>query len=77
MSPDNIAEFQSLLLKILDSQQDASTIRTCLDAELVLAQIDDCASQQELIKYIETCDPVMLEIAAVLVKKWGRKPVRQ
>ena len=75
MSPANIAEFQSLLLEILDSQQDAGAIRDRLDAELVLAQIDDRPSQRELVKYIETCDPVMLEIAAVLVKKWGRKPV--
>ena len=48
MSPDNIAEFQSLLLKILDSQQDASTIHTRLEAD-ISAQIDDRVSQQELV----------------------------
>jgi hypothetical protein len=73
MSPDNIAEFQSLLLEILDSQQDAGTIRDRLNADITLAQIGDLDSQRELVKYIETCDPVMLEIAAMLVKKWGQK----
>jgi hypothetical protein len=77
MSPDNIAEFQSLLLEILDSQQDAGTIREILNADIALAQIGDGDSKRELVKYIETFDPVMLEIAAMLVKKWGRKPFRQ
>ncbi len=77
MSPDNIAEFQSLLLEILDSQQEPGTIRERLNADIALAQIGNCAIQQELVKYIETCDPVMLEIAAMLVKKWGRKSFRQ
>jgi aminoglycoside phosphotransferase family enzyme len=76
MSPDNIAEFQSLLLEILDSQQDAGAIRDCLNADISLSQIGDCDRQRELVKYIETSDPVMLEIAAILVKKWGRKPFR-
>jgi hypothetical protein len=39
MSPDNIAEFQSLLLEILDSQQDAGTIREILNADISLSQI--------------------------------------
>jgi hypothetical protein len=73
MSPDNIAEFQSLLLEILDSQQDADTIRKILNADIALAQIGKCDSPRELVEYIETCDPIMLEIAALLVKKWGRK----
>jgi hypothetical protein len=73
MSPDNIAEFQSLLLEILDSQQDANTIREILNADIALTQIGDRHSQRELAKYIETSDPVMLEIAALLVKKWGLK----
>ena len=73
MSPDNIAEFQSLLLEILDSQQDAHTIREILNADIAIVQIGECAIQRELVKYIETADPVMLEIAALLVKKWGRK----
>jgi hypothetical protein len=77
MSPDNIAEFQSLLLEILDSQQDAGTICDRLNADIALAQIGDRDLTRELVKYIETCDPVMLEIAAMLVKKWGRKPSRQ
>ena len=77
MSPDNIAEFQSLLLEILDSQQNAGTIRNRLNADIALTQIGECDVQQELVKYIETCDPVMLEIAAILVKKWGRKSFRQ
>jgi hypothetical protein len=76
MSPDNIAEFQSLLLETLDSQQDANTIREILNADIALAQVGECDSPRELVKYIETCDPTMLEIAAMLVKKWGRKPVR-
>ena len=76
MSPDNIAEFQSLLLETLDSQQDVDTIREILNAGIALAQIGDRDSPRELVKYIETSDPVMLEIAAMLVKKWGRKPVR-
>jgi HEAT repeat protein len=76
MSPDNIAEFQSLLLEVLDSQQDAGTICEILNADIALAQIGDRERLQELVKYIETSDPVMLEIAAMLVKKWGRKPVR-
>jgi hypothetical protein len=76
MSPDNIAEFQSLLLETLDSQQDANTIREILNADIVLEQVSECDSPRELVKYIETSDPVMLEIAAMLVKKWGRKPVR-
>jgi hypothetical protein len=73
MSPDNIAKFQSLLLEILDSQQDAATIREILNADIAPTQIGECNRQQELVKYIETSDPVMLEIAAMLVKKWGRK----
>ena len=71
MSPDSIAKFQSLLLEVLDSQQDASAIHTRLDAD-ISAQIDDRVSKQELVEYIETFDPVMLEIADRLVKKWGR-----
>ena len=77
MSPDNIAEFQSLLLEILDSQQDPGTIREIINADIALAQIDDLDSKQELVKYIETFDPVMLEIAAILVKKWGQKSFHQ
>jgi hypothetical protein len=77
MSPDNIAEFQSLLLEILDSQQDAGTIREILNADIAIAQTGKCAIQQELVKYIETADPAMLEIAAMLVKKWGRKSFHQ
>jgi phosphopantothenate synthetase len=77
MSPDNIAEFQSLLLEILDSQQDADTIREILNADIAIVQIDDFDRQRELVEYIETCDPVMLEIAALLVKKWGRKSFHQ
>ena len=77
MSSDNIAEFQSLLLEILDSQQDAGTICEILNTDIALTQIGECAIQQELIQYIETADPVMLEIAALLVKKWGRKSFHQ
>jgi HKD family nuclease len=68
MLPDNIAEFQSLLLETLDSQQDADTIREILNADIALVQIGECKIQRELVEYIETCDPVMLEITAMLVK---------
>jgi hypothetical protein len=64
MSPDQIAEFQSLLLEILDSQQDLTEIRSSLDALML---------DRELVEYIDTFDPVMVEVAASLVKKWGLK----
>jgi hypothetical protein len=63
MTPAKIAQFQAALLDILDSQSDATAI---------CASLSSLKLEAELVAYIDTFNPEMLEIAANLVKKWGQ-----
>lgn len=59
-----LAAFQACLLETLHQQTDADSILTALR---------NSESTQPFADYINSFEPEMLELAALLVKKWGRK----
>ncbi len=59
-----LAAFQAFLLETLHQQTDAASILTALR---------NSESTQPFVDYINSFEPEMLELAALLVKKWGRK----
>jgi hypothetical protein len=59
-----LATFQSTLLETLSSQDDPDVIKATLQQESLSPTLQD---------YVQTFEPEMLEIAAELVKKWGKR----
>ncbi len=59
-----LAAFQACLLETLHQHTDAASILTALR---------NSESTQPFVDYINSFEPEMLELAALLVKKWGRK----
>jgi hypothetical protein len=59
-----LATFQSTLLETLSSQDDPDVIKATLQQESLSPALQD---------YVQTFEPEMLEIAAELVKKWGKR----
>ncbi|WP_299406648.1 hypothetical protein [Acaryochloris sp. IP29b_bin.148] len=69
MQEQDLAEFQACLLEMLS---------TSAETEDILAQLSAQTLNQGLASYVNTFDPNMVEIAAILVKKWGqRRPQTQ
>jgi hypothetical protein len=62
-SEEELANFQAALLELLDTQQDLKDMRSQLQQNPAFAVFQE---------YINTFDDKMLEVAAELVKKWGR-----
>jgi hypothetical protein len=62
-SEEELANFQAALLELLDTQQDLKDMRSQLQQNPAFAPFQE---------YINTFDDKMLEVAAELVKKWGR-----
>ncbi|MBW4543369.1 MAG: hypothetical protein KME25_02810 [Symplocastrum torsivum CPER-KK1] len=60
----DIATFQSILLETLSSQDEPDVIKATLQQE---------ALSPALQNYVQTFEPEMVEIAAELVKKWGKR----
>jgi hypothetical protein len=61
---EELANFQAALLELLDTQQDFNDMRSQLQQNPAFAPFQE---------YIDTFDERMLEVAAELVKKWGRR----
>jgi hypothetical protein len=61
---ERLARFQAALLEILAQPLDTEGLARCLAAD------PDCEPYRE---YLATFEPRMLEVAAALVKKWGRR----
>ena len=61
---DELATFQSILLEKLSSQD---------DPDMLLATLQQEKLSPFLLDYIQTFEPEMVEIAASLVKKWGKR----
>jgi hypothetical protein len=61
---EELANFQAALLELLDTQQDLDVMRSQLQQNPAFAPFK---------AYIDTFDERMLEVAAELVKKWGRR----
>ncbi len=59
-----LAAFQACLLETLHRQTDAASILAALRAS---------EATQPFTDYVNSFEPEMLELAAMLVKKWGRK----
>lgn len=59
-----LAAFQACLLETLHQQTDAASILTALR---------NSEATQPFADYLNSFEPEMLELAAILVKKWGRK----
>ncbi|MBD1806140.1 hypothetical protein H6F98_11845 [Microcoleus sp. FACHB-SPT15] len=60
----DIATFQSTLLETLSSQDEPDVIKATLQQEALSPALQD---------YVQTFEPEMVEIAAELVKKWGKR----
>lgn len=63
-----LAAFQACLLETLHQQTDAASILTALR---------NSEATQPFADYLDSFEPEMLELAALLVKKWGRKATSQ
>lgn len=59
-----LASFQSRLLETLSSQDEPNVIKATLQQEPLSPALQD---------YVQTFSPEMVEIAAELVKKWGKR----
>lgn len=59
-----LADFQACLLDVLHKHHHAEEIMAALNASVATLAFRD---------YISTFEPEMLEVAALLVKKWGVK----
>jgi hypothetical protein len=59
-----LASFQSLLLETLSSQDEPDIIKATLLQEPLSPVLQD---------YVHSFSPEMVEIAAELVKKWGKR----
>ena len=59
-----LAEFQAALLELLDEPLSADEIISRLQNDAVFAPYR---------RYIDTFEPRMVEVAAELIKKWGRR----
>jgi hypothetical protein len=64
MQETEIATFQESLLEILSTQSSLSQILTTLQ---------ELSTPNEIAEYIETFDPRMIQLAADLVKQWGKR----
>ncbi len=64
MQEIEIATFQASLLEILSSQTDPAQILTTLQ---------ESSKSNAMSEYIATFDPKMVQLAADLVKQWGRR----
>jgi hypothetical protein len=65
MNETELANFQATLLDILSRYEHHHTVVKMLDAN---------PEGNELRSYIDTLEPRMIETAAELVKKWGKRP---
>ncbi len=61
---NELATFQSILLERLSSQDDPELIKATLLREPLSPSLAD---------YVQSFEPEMVEIAAELVKKWGKR----
>jgi hypothetical protein len=61
---DELASFQSTLLERLSSLDEPDRILATLQQEPL---------SPSLLNYVQTFSPPMVEIAACLVKKWGKR----
>jgi hypothetical protein len=61
---NELATFQSILLERLSSQDDPELIKATLLREPL---------SPSLVDYVQSFEPEMVEIAAELVKKWGKR----
>ncbi len=61
---NELATFQSILLERLSSQDDPELIKATLLREPLSPSLTD---------YVQSFEPEMVEIAAELVKKWGKR----
>ena len=59
-----LSKFQSTLLETLSSQDEPDVIKATLQQEVLSPALQD---------YVQTFEPEMVEIAAELVKKWGKR----
>ncbi len=64
MMSNELATFQSILLERLSSQDDPELIKATLLREPLSSSLAD---------YVQSFEPEMVEIAAELVKKWGKR----
>jgi len=64
MQEQDIADFQACLLEMLS---------TPTEAEDILAQLSAQTFDQGLSSYVNTFDPNMVEMATLLVQKWGQR----
>lgn len=64
MQNQTLEDFQSYLLEVLSSQE---------DAEEILTQLNTQPLGEGLANYVRTFDPIMVDVAASLVKKWGQR----
>ncbi|MCU0533391.1 MAG: hypothetical protein MUD14_05795 [Hydrococcus sp. Prado102] len=62
MQAEELAAFQATLLEVLDR-----------DVETIQAQLQDNPAFAPFQEYINTFDESAIEVAAELVKKWGRR----
>jgi hypothetical protein len=63
-SPESLAEFQDALLELLSQD---------LPVEVLVAKLRDDAAFAVFREYVLAFEPRMLEVAAELTKKWGRR----
>jgi hypothetical protein len=61
---DQLGEFQGALLELLAQDLSLETLQQRLHEEPALAPFRD---------YVQGFEPRMLEVAALLVKKWGKR----
>ena len=61
---DELATFQSILLERLSSED---------DPDILLATLQQEQLSPFLLDYVQTFSPEMVEVAAFLVKKWGKR----
>jgi hypothetical protein len=61
---DELAAFQAMLLDLLAS---------CGDPAMLLAQLANCDESQPFADYVRQMEPRMLEVAALLMQKWGKR----
>ncbi|MGB8700071.1 MAG: hypothetical protein WCD18_11700 [Thermosynechococcaceae cyanobacterium] len=64
MLENEIADFQASLLEILSSESDPVKI---------LTECQGLSTPDAMTKYIATFDPRMVQVAADLVKQWGKR----
>lgn len=64
MTPKDLANFQSTLLEILANPADSTTL---------LTQLEQAECSPQWADYIATFELPMVEVAAELVQKWGKR----